>query len=195
MKPDIIIGSKNKFKEEKLRWVVENFFSPKEPKEISEADEDADSFIKIAEDKARHYSQSGGYAISTDGGAIIPVLEGVWDPVHTKRFADSDHERIYKLLSLMEGKSDRTIEWHEALAVAKDGVLIYSDSQKAMDGVIDTTFNEKYYQPGIWLCSITSFPTFDGKNFFELSESEREQTEDSWTKLKANFESKIISLL
>ena len=62
------------------------------------------------------------------------------------------------------------------------------DLKLKVDGIIDKTFNPQYYQEGIWLCSITSFPQFGGRNYFELSDTEREQTEDSWSKLKLDFE-------
>lgn len=189
MKPTVTLASKNEFKVEKLRWIVEDYFNPENlSSDVPEQREEERTFQKIAEQKAIGYSRHvGGYAISTDGGAVIPALGEAWDPIHTKRFAESDEARIKKLLKLMEGKQDRTVEWHESLALAKDGMLLFSTTQRAMDGVVDTHFNPAYYEPGIWLCSVTSFPELGGKNFFELTPEERLKTEDSWTKLKLAF--------
>lgn len=187
-KPNIVIGSRNSFKAEKLKWIVSDYFEPISADSFFEPTETADTFEAIAKEKACAYSKaSEGFAVATDGGAVIPALGNAWDPVHTKRFAHSDKERIATLLSMMEGKKNRTIEWHESLAVAKNGVLLFSTTQRAMDGVIDTSFNPKHYTPGIWLCSISSFPELGGKNFFELNEDERALTEDSWDKLKQAF--------
>ena len=56
-----------------------------------------------------------------------------------------------------------------------------------MDGVISKQFDPTKYQEGIWLCSITDFPQFEGRNYFDLPPEERIQTEDSWGKLKNRF--------
>lgn len=184
----ILIGTKNPHKRKKLSWIVEKYFIPEIKDNLKEAPETKDSFLKIAEEKALFYSKKyKGLVISTDGGAVIPALPE-WKPIETKRFTKTDKERIEKLLKMMEGKEARTIEWHEAIALVDNGKLIFSSQAKAMDGQIDKVFNPKFYREGIWLCSITSFPQFDNKNFFELTDEEVEATEDSWGKLKNKFE-------
>ncbi len=187
---EILIGTKNKFKREKLIWIISSYFSPLAKDGLNEVEEHGKNFLEIAQNKAIAYSRMYDcMAISTDGGAVIPSLnEGEWEPIKTKRFGTTDEQRIAKLLDIMHTKDDRTVQWFEALAVADKGELLFSTEERAMDGVIDKTFNPKYYQEGIWLCSITSFPQFGGRNYFELSDTEREQTEDSWSKLKSDFE-------
>ena len=187
---EILIGTKNKFKGGKLVWIVKDYFSPLVKKDLKEVEEHGDNFLEIAQNKALAYSKVYNCVVtSTDGGAVIPSLsKSEWEPIKTKRFGITDQERIAKLLDMMQGKKDRTVEWHEAMAVADNGKLLFSSEERALDGSIDQTFNSKYYQEGIWLCSITSFPQFGGRNYFELSNEEREQTEDSWSKLKADFE-------
>jgi len=182
----ILIGTKNPHKRHKLSQIVVPFFSPLSGDDIAEPEENHNSFLDIAIQKANAYSQQvDGWAISTDGGAIIPALsQEEWQPLYTKRFAATDIERINKLLSLMEGKTDRTIEWHEAIAVSYKGKIVFSATARAMDGVISRAFNPDYYQEGIWLCSITDFPSFGNRNYFELNEDEKTMTEDSWGKLR-----------
>lgn len=185
---DILIGTKNPHKIKKLSWIVGSHYNPVAQGDLDEAPETKDSFRDIAEEKALFYSeQCGCLVISTDGGAVIPALPE-WKPTETKRFAATDEERIHRLLEMMDGKDDRTVEWHEAIAVADGGKLLFSAEAKAMDGQMDEVFNPDFYREGIWLCSITSFPKFGNRNFFELSDEEMEATEDSWGKLKKSFE-------
>lgn len=184
---NIIIGTKNPHKQEKLSWIVEGYYNPQIINDLETAPETGTDFLSIAKEKAIFYSKKyKGLAISTDGGAIIPGLP-TWDPIHTKRFANTDEERINKLLKLMSDKENRTVEWHESIAIANNGKIIFSDSAKAMDGQLSKEFNPEFYKPGIWLCSITYFPEFNNKNFFELNEEELKLSEDSWQKLKNSF--------
>lgn len=184
----ILIATKNPHKEKKLSEIVSGFYAPEIKNDLQSIEEEGNNFLEIAENKAKEYSKiCDCLAIATDGGAMIPALKGKWNPIKTRRFAETDKERINELLKMMEGKEDRTEEWYEALAIADKGKLIFSTQAKAMDGVIDKTFNPKFYQEGIWLCSITSFSQFGGRNYFELTDQEKSATEDSWNKLKKSF--------
>lgn len=184
----ILVATKNPYKKKKLLDIVSSFYEPETKDDLQEIIEKGDSFLEVAEHKAKEYSKLYNcLAIATDGGAVISALKGEWNPVMTKRFADTDKERIEKLLKMMEDKKDRTEEWYEALAVADKGEIIFSAEAKAIDGIIDKEFNPKFYQEGIWFCSITSFPKFGGKNFFELTDEEKLATENSWDELKICF--------
>lgn len=184
---NILIASSNPHKQKKLSEIVNGFYIPEVKEHLDVVEEYGENFLEIAEKKAVEYSvKYNCLAISTDGGAIIPALS-TWEPIKTRRFGSNDEERINKLLGLMKDKQDRTIEWHEALALADKGKLLFSAQEKAMDGVISKQFNPENYREGIWLCSITDFPQFGGKNFFELTENEQAATEDSWDKLKEDF--------
>lgn len=183
---DILIASSNNYKQRRLSEIVAGFFVPKIIP-LDPIEERGETFQEIAENKAREYSKKYDcLAISTDGGAVIPSLKG-WDPLRTRRFGNSDAERIASVMQLMAGEKDRTVEWHEALAIAEKGRLIFSAEERALDGVISKEFDPTKYQEGIWLCSITDFPQFGGKNYFDLSPEEKEATEDSWRKLKESF--------
>ncbi|MBI2099227.1 hypothetical protein HYT45_02295 [Candidatus Uhrbacteria bacterium] len=184
----ILIATKNPHKQKKLSEIVNDFFIPEIKNNLQSIEERGDNFLEIAENKAMEYSKIYNcLAIATDGGAVIPALKGKWDPIKTRRFAETDRKRIEQLLRMMGGVKNRTEEWYEAMAVADKGKMIFSAKARAMDSVIDKTFNPKFYQEGIWLCSITSFPQFGGRNFFELTDKEKTATEDSWNKLKKSF--------
>ncbi|MBI2049066.1 MAG: hypothetical protein HYT29_01340 [Parcubacteria group bacterium] len=186
---DILIGTKNPHKQQKLSDIVSPLFHPVIRLEIPDIKESGASFQKTAEQKALACARwFGGRAVSTDGGAIIPALSSAeWEPLYTRRFAGTDQGRITRLLQMMRGKKDRRVKWFEAIAVADTKRILFSTTVEAMEGVLDETSNPNHYKEGIWLCSITSFPQFGGRNFFELSREERALTEDSWEKLKKEF--------
>ncbi|MCB9802781.1 hypothetical protein H6761_02045 [Candidatus Nomurabacteria bacterium] len=184
---NILIGTGNPYKRNFLIEIVKDYFDPIDLENNLEFEESGENFLEIAENKAIFYSrQVKGLAISTDGGAVIPALDD-WNPLTTKRFAETDQERIDKLLELMKNKTDRRLEWHEALAVADNGELLFSSLQRAMDAKIAKVYNPKFYRSGIWLCSVCEFPKFSSRNYFELNPQEKRETEDSWDKLKQDF--------
>jgi len=183
---EILIGSANPYKQRKIADIVRDFYTPT-TLPLEPVEEVGETFKEIAENKAKEYSRKYGcIAISTDGGAVIPAL-GAWEPVRTRRFGDTDEERIFGLLKMMEGVEERTLEWYEALAVADKGELLFSVQERAMDANVSHSFDPKNYQEGIWVCSVIEYPQFGGKNYFELTREEQIQTEDSWTKLAEHF--------
>ena len=188
MLPNITIGTKNPHKFRQLSTLVSGHFSPVSAEAWPEPDETADSFLHVAEEKAEYYSRcADGLAIASDAGAVFPGLKG-WDPLKTKRFAEGDDAaRAQALLELMQNAGDRTVEWHEALAVADNGRLLFSTVARAMDGQVARTLDPARLQPGLWLCAITEFPQFGGRNFFDLTPQERAATEDSWAELGRRF--------
>jgi len=100
---------------------------------------------------------------------LIPALGNDWNGLLTKRFigqADAtDFDRIEALLELMKDKkgTERAILWNEAIALANDGVLLFSVQVEGDQGEIQETYNPEQYQPGIWQCTVTRYPQFDGK--------------------------------
>ena len=183
----ILIATSNLHKQKKLTEIVNGYYIAKIEKNLKPVKEKGVTFIEIARNKAIDYSKKYDcLAISTDGGAVIPALKS-WESVKTRRFGKTEKERIEKLLFLMRGIKNRKVEWHEAMAMAEKGKLLFSAQAQAMDGEIAYSFNPEFYQEGIWLCSLTNFSQFKNKNFFELTDSERKKTEDSWKKLKNAF--------
>jgi len=189
----ILIATGNPHKQEKLRWIVEGHFSeivlPHEIKHNIDVEENGQTFLENAEIKALAASQHfDGYTIATDAGILIPSLGTEWNGLHTKRFAGTDatdEERMKLLLSMLDGKSEveRKMVWNEAIAIAKEGQIVFSKQVTGVEGIAQTSYDMNKYKPGIWVCSLWHFPQW-GKNFFDLSSDETAEAEISWRKLK-----------
>jgi len=192
MKRTIVLATTNPHKIKKLSWIVKPYFSNVVPQDQTiDIEETGNSFEENAIIKAVAISKRYHcHAIASDGGVLIPALGKDWNGVLTKRFIGredvTDFDRIEALLEIMKGKEgeDRTIIWNEAIAIAKDGRLIFSAEVEGDRGMLQKTYNPEQYQPGIWQCTLTCYPQFGGKNFFELSEEERRYGEISWYHLK-----------
>lgn len=188
----IVLGTKNPHKVEKLKWIIEGFFSEvREMKNSIDIEENGDSFEKNAQIKASAIAKrENSYAIATDGGVLIPSLGKDWDALLTKRFAGkediTDFDRMNALLDIMKDKKgqDRTITWKESIAIASPEKIIFSQEVDGDTGVLQETYNSKQYKEGIWLCTLWSYPQFGGRNFFDLNEEEKKYGEISWWKLR-----------
>lgn len=197
MSDRLILATTNPHKISKLLWIFGLYFKTITPQSKSiEINEIGDSFEEIACLKAVEVSKKyKGLAVATDGGVLIPSLGANWNALLTRRFLGfegvTDFDRIEGLLDLMKDKKgqDRIIEWREALAIADNGEVIFSTEVKGDSGMVQETYNPEQYKPGIWQCTITCYPQFNNKNFFELTDSEREYAEISWHRLKHQVES------
>jgi XTP/dITP diphosphohydrolase len=188
----IILGTSNPHKAEKLKWIFNSYFSDiiQQDKNI-DIEENGATFKENAEIKAIAISKLyGSYSGATDGGVLIPALGDNWNAVLTKRFIGredvTDFDRMDALLKLMKGRmgDDRAITWNEAIAFAYNGELLFSHQVEGDRGLLQTSYNPDQYKPGIWQCTLTCYPQFDGRNFFELNEEELKYSEISWFRLK-----------
>ncbi len=192
----IILGTNNPHKKEKLRWIAEGFFSEVGVmRENIEVEETGKTFEENARIKALAIARlENSYAIASDGGVLIPALGENWNELLTKRFAGlenvTDFDRMNMLLELMKGKSgkDRMVVWKEAIAIASPEGVLFSVEVDGDTGMLQETYDPKQYKEGIWLCTLTAYPQFGGKNFFELNEEEKKYGEVSWWKLKEKVE-------
>jgi len=191
-KPIITLATGNPHKVKKLQWILDGYFAyNQKQKDKLDVEESGSSFVEIAEQKAlafaNHYHT---YAVATDGGVLIPALGTNWNSLLTRRFLHKDDvtdiDRIEGILELMNGKEgmDRKIVWKEALAIAKSNEIIFSIEVDGDWGLLQKTYNPDQYQEGIWLCTLWSYPQFDNKNFFELTEEEKKYGEISWWRLR-----------
>lgn len=192
MKDTLILATSNPHKVRKLTWIFAPYFRRIEPQSSRiDIDETEHTFEDNACLKAIEVSKMyKGYAAATDGGILIPSLGKGWNALLTKRFLGkenvTDIDRIEGLLALMKNKKgdERAIEWREALAIAYNGELLFSTEVEGDRGMVQEAYDPAQYRPGIWQCTITCYPQFGGKNFFELSEEEQEYAEISWHRLK-----------
>ena len=166
--------------------------------------EDGDSFATNAGAKAVFWSRrldGGEIVVATDGGLLIPALGDRWDPVRTRRFAGearTDVERASALLALAADLAgdDRRIVWEEALAVARDGVLlahwVATSPPGLLAGEVDpgpVATGNGFWIPAIWIC-----PDAGGRRLAELSAAERAARPDHWSLLGANLRTFLLQL-
>ncbi len=192
MKTKILIASGNKHKIRKIKdmFATEDIDiqSMDEAGLKIEVDENGESFEENAIIKAVEVSKEfEGLVVATDGGMIIPSLEG-WNALYTRRFAGkdvNDFQRMDKILELMADKQGeaRTMQWKESIAVAKGGQCLFSLTVDGVSGVMSQSYDRSKYREGIWLCSLWEFPQYSNKNFFDLNDPEVADAERSWTML------------
>jgi inosine/xanthosine triphosphate pyrophosphatase family protein len=199
--PQILIASQNPHKIEKLTSIVSPYFEQIQTlKSLQIADnfaEEGSGFEQIASNKAKYFSlQYPEFVIATDGGMIIPALEN-WNPLYTRRFLNSldksDKNDFSRMDELLEKTKDlkgasRSMYWKEAVAIAKNGEILFSLEIEGNHGFLQTEYDKTKYKPGIWLCSLWSHPQFESKNFFDLTKEELKESEISWDKIKAGVE-------
>ena len=188
----LVLATSNPHKIEKLRWIFGEYFNDIVPQDKKiDVEENGTSFLENAEIKAAEVSRIyHDYAVATDGGVLIPSLGKDWNGLLTKRFIGrddaTDFERMDALLEMMKDKkgNERAIVWNEAIALAYDGKVIFSTQVEGDKGEVQEHYDPQQYQPGIWQATLTCYPQFQGKNYFELNEKEREYSEISWHRLK-----------
>lgn len=192
----LILATGNPHKIEMLTWICEPYFDDIIPQDKSiDINEDGKTFQENAEKKAVEVSRMYGCcAVATDGGVSIPALGDNWNGLLTKRFIGredaTDIDRIEALLDLMKDKKgdERAIVWNEAIALANNGELLFSTQVEGDNGMVQTNYNPYQYQEGIWQCTVTCYPQFGGKNYFELNDEERQYSEISWHRLKKGMD-------
>ena len=152
-------------------------------------DEDGDTHLAVARDKAKQWSRSGStLAIASDGGLVIPALGEGWESLYTHRFAGTDaddHERAKRLLELMQPYqgADREASWIEALAIADRGRVLASWELRGATGVIAESTADDMDAQGFWAFSLWYIPKF-GKRYSDLNAPELESLDDHWTRLR-----------
>jgi inosine/xanthosine triphosphate pyrophosphatase family protein len=162
-----------------------------------DAPEEGDRLEAIAAAKARHWSRlldRGELVVASDGGLLIPALGPRWDPARTRRFAGSaatDAERAEALLALTADLAGdrRRIGWREALAVARDGVLLACWAAEGEPGLLARDYDPRaiatgagFWVPALWIC-----PGRDGRRLAELPAVERDAVASHWSVLGARL--------
>ncbi len=189
----ILLATGNPAKQRMLAWLVEETglvaVSPQQLELHDVPDEEGDTHLAVARDKAAQWSRSGSMlAIASDGGLVIPVLGEGWESLYTHRFAGADaddNERAKRLLELMQPyrDADREASWVEALAIADRGRVLASWELRGATGVIAESTVEDLDAHGFWAFSLWTIPKF-GKRYSDLNASELESLDDHWTRLR-----------
>lgn len=151
----------------------------------------------IAAAKATRWSRAllergvDSLTIASDGGLLIPALGDAWDPRRTRRFAGeaaSDLERSANLLELTRHLTGelRAIAWREAIAIADQGTLVGVWCASGPPGRLASTVRPDLLErtAGFWIPALWEVPELGGRRLAELTETERERTDDHWTALR-----------
>ena len=190
----ILLATTNPDKQKALRTLLEGLpLSPATPDQIelgSPPDEEGDTHLKVACQKAIHWSEEGStLAIASDGGLVLPALGTAWESLYTHRFAgepDDGLTRVHRLLELMRPYlgEERQASWVEALAIAHQGRVLVSWELNGALGVIANDPPETLPETsGFWVFSVWEFPEL-GKRYNQLSPAELASLDDHWTRLR-----------
>ncbi|PIE67376.1 MAG: Non-canonical purine NTP pyrophosphatase [Deltaproteobacteria bacterium] len=173
----LVIATRNKGKSAEIKALLAPFpvlikdlddFGP-----IPEVIEDGDTFEENAYKKASFTARVLGYpALSDDSGLVVDALNGA-PGVHSARWAGpaaSDTQRCEKLLTELEGKSDRraAFECVISIAVPTGPALTYEDR---CEGIITL---EPAGENGFGYDPVFFFPALN-KTFAQLSRAEKSQ--------------------
>lgn len=190
----ILLATTNQDKQRELRRLVEGLaLSPVTPAELgldSAPEEDEETHLEIARQKACQWSQTAStLAMASDGGLVLPALGDRWESLFTHRFAGEpadDQTRVQRLLELMlpYRGTRREASWIEALAIADRGRLLASWELTGATGIIAEDATELLPDgSGFWVFSLWEFPQY-GKRYNQLSTAQREALNDHWLALR-----------
>lgn len=141
----------------------------------------------------------GGVSLASDGGLIIPALGTGWESTLTHRATGesvAEAERARRLLARMGHLrgAQREAYWAEAIALARDGVLLCAWEADGMLGRIGEFFKANPAGPqGFWADGL--WETASGHKRWELSESDRGLSADPWVQLFAPVNSFLAQMV
>lgn len=182
---DILIGTKNQYKATEIAS-----FLGKQPaitihfwEELDlnvKVEEDQPTLIKNAEKKAIEISKlTDWYVLASDGGVDIPGLGKKWDILKNQRIVGEDKpdlEKAEKLLNLMKnltGKKRKAC-YHLAIALAKNGILLWSIERISDQGFISEKLPDRHIPPYRWMGHLWYYPQFK-KVFNQLNEKQKKE--------------------
>jgi inosine/xanthosine triphosphate pyrophosphatase family protein len=155
---------------------------------IPDESELGSTFEEVAAAKAVWYSRHIPQTVvaASDGGLLVPSLEGSWDALHTAQYAGLGNQRTTGVGTLLDRArhlrpGERRTGWREALAVARDGELLASWVANSPPGELAVdlppTFDPLagFWVPFIWRC-----PEYGGRRMSELTDHERLARRDHW---------------
>ncbi len=182
---DILIGTKNQYKIEEMISFLEGLDDVKihNLDEIPEKiiiEEDQNSLEKNAIKKAIEISKhTNWYVFTSDGGVDIPGLGCKWDILKNQRIVGenkTDKEKVEALILLMNGLSgeDRKCTYHLALAIAKDGHILWSNEDITDRGYIVEKPEDVEIPLYKWMNHVWYYPKFN-KTANQVNSIERKE--------------------
>ena len=195
---DILIGTKNPYKSAEMISFLEGVNNIKihsidEIEGENKVEEDQNSLKGNANKKAIEISKHTNYFVLTsDGGVDIPGLGDKWDILRNQRTVGedkNDREKVDILINLMKGLKgeERKCTYHLALALAKQGQLIWSFEDIYDKGYIVEKPSESEIQNGRWMGFIWLYPQYQ-KVFTELNEDQIKEVRKQGNIIKKNLQ-------
>jgi inosine/xanthosine triphosphate pyrophosphatase family protein len=202
---DILIGTRNQYKLEEMVNLLDGIggikvhYLDEIPEKII-VEEDQNSLEANAQKKAMVISRhTDWYVLASDGGNDIPGLGKKWDVLRNQRVVGetkTDKEKVAVLMDLMKGlKGDRRrCTYYLALALAKNGELLWSWMDKIDEGVIVEKPAERKIPPYLWMGHVWYYPKFD-KTANELNENEKVEVRKQSMELKDGLQKFLKNII
>jgi XTP/dITP diphosphohydrolase len=194
---NLVIATRNKGKTSEIKSLLSGFpviiRNLDDFGTIPEVKEDGETFDDNAYKKAGFASKILGFpALADDSGLVVEALDGA-PGVHSARYAGenaSDEERCLKILSEMNGKSNRKAAFECVISIAVPGgaALTY---EARCEGIIS---EKRKGENGFGYDPIFYYPPLK-KTFAELTQQEKNQISHrgkAFQELKEEFDKILI---
>ncbi len=201
---DLLIGTKNKYKATEMVSLLEkypdlNIHFLDELNLNIKIEEDQKTLKKNAKKKAIEISKlTDFYVLTSDGGVDIKGLGEKWNILKNQRTVGEDKtdlEKTDKLLELMQGLKGKNREavYYLSLALAKNGVLIWSTEQIYDRGYIAEKLPDRQIPQYLWMGHLWYYPQYK-KVFNHLTENEKEEVRKQGLGIKTSLRRKLHKL-
>lgn len=202
---DILIATKNSYKVDEMLFYLEdmdgiNVYLLKDQNINLKIKEDGHSLRSNAEKKAILISQKTPFlTLASDGGVDVPALGEKWNILKTQRNVgenNSDLQKAKNFLKIMEKLKgeDRKVQHYLALALAKDGQLLWSDEKITERGYIVEKLPDENIPNDKWISQIWYYKEFD-KVFNKLNDVELRKVRQEAQDLKISLHCGIQKVL
>jgi inosine/xanthosine triphosphate pyrophosphatase family protein len=191
---NILIGTRNEYKATEMAWFLAGIAGLKihflKDTDIKISVEENQVTLKAnAEKKAIEISRHTDWCVlASDGGVAIPGLRERWDMMKNQRTVGekkTDWEKVEVLIDLMKDLKgeDRKCAYHLALALARNGQLLWSFEDITDRGYIIEKPDNTEIPPYRWIGHIWYYPEFK-KTFNQMTEEERNEVRKQGYKIK-----------
>ncbi len=201
---DIFIGTKNQYKATEMASFLDNCPGVKvhfwdELGLKIKVEENQPTLRMNAERKAIEISKlTDWYVLASDGGVDIPGLGKNWDILKNQRTVGEDKtdlekaERLLELMKNLKGE-ERGASYRLALALAKEGKLVWSIEEVSDQGFIAEDLFNKEIPPYRWMGHLWYYPQYQ-QVFNQLSEKEKDEVREQAAGIKEKLRKAIKGL-
>ena len=159
--------------------------------------EDGENLKENASKKAIEISKKTKYlTLASDGGVDIPALGEKWDFLKNQRTVGQEKSDIEKAKTLLEMMKDlegeeRKVKYHHALALARNGELLWVDEGVTERGYIVKELPDENIPEDKWMSHLWYYPEF-GKVFNKLDDVELNEVRKQAKELKAKLQKVLL---